>query len=395
MEYEARALAPDQVLILRLEASDEADARRQVAARSLKALSITPVGASPLSVRRRRTRFSLMHFSQELLVLLEAGLTVVESVEALAEKEQHADTGRVLGRLLEGMRQGKGFGGALEEMPDEFPRLYVSIVRAAERTSNLAEALGRYVEHESRLVELRSKIVRASIYPLILLTVGSLVALFLLGYVVPRFASVYQETGRSLPKLSMLLLQWGGLVDRYPLAVAGSVLALLGAGAIALKKMAAHGGITRQIQRIPFLARHVLSFQLARMYLTLGMLLDGGLPISQGLGLVADLGTPELCEATQRATEALRQGQSISQALADNGLTTPVALRMLRVGEQSGQMGTMMSRIAKSYDLEVSRAVDWFSRVFEPLLMTFIGVIIGAVVILLYMPIFDLAGSLK
>lgn len=395
MEYEARALATDQVLILRLEASDEADARRQVAARSLKTLSITPVGASPLSVRRRRTRFSLMYFSQELLVLLDAGLTVVESIEALAEKEQHADTGRVLGRLLEGMRQGKGFGGTLEEMPEEFPSLYVSIVRAAERTSNLAEALGRYVEHESRLVELKSKVVRASIYPLILLTVGSLVALFLLGYVVPRFASVYQETGRSLPKLSMLLLQWGGLVDRYPLAVAGSVLALLGASAIALRKMATHGGITRQIQRIPFLAKHVLSFQLARMYLTLGMLLDGGLPISQGLGLVADLGTPELCEATQRATKALRQGRSISQALADNGLTTPVALRMLRVGERSGQMGAMMSRIAKSYDLEVSRAVDWFSRVFEPLLMTFIGVIIGAVVILLYMPIFDLAGSLK
>lgn len=395
MKYEARALAPDQVLTLSLEARDEADVRQQLAARSLRALSITPVHASLLSVRRRRSQFSLMHFSQELLVLLEAGLTVVESIEALAEKEQHADTGRVLNRLLEGMRQGKGFGGSLEEMPDDFPRLYVCIVRAAERTSNLAEALGRYVEHESRLAELRSKVVRASIYPLILLTVGFLVALFLLGYVVPRFASVYQETGRSLPRLSMLLLQWGGLVDHHPIVVTGCVLVVLGAAAIALRKMASNGGVLRQVQRIPLLAKHVLSFQLARMYLTLGMLLDGGLPILQGLGLVADLGTPELCEGTRRAAEALRQGHSISQALADNGLTTPVALRMLRVGEQSGQMGTMMSRIAKSYDLEVSRAVDWFSRVFEPVLMAFIGTIIGAVVILLYMPIFDLAGSLK
>lgn len=396
MEYEVRALDAGKVTTLVVDALNEQDAQRLVASRSLKPLSVARRHRHLLLPQgRHRISFSLLMFSQELLALLEAGLTIVEALDALVEKERSPETRHIMSRLLQDLHQGKSFSRALEGMNDIFPPLYVSIVRAAERTSDLHEALGRYIDYQVRLNAVKSKILTASVYPAILLVVGTLVSLFLLGYVVPRFSGVYQGTGRQVPWLSSLLLDWGDLVSRHQdafvLGSIGSIIALTLAG----RHLWRHGGMVRAFQRIPFIADKVRIFQFARLYLTLGMLLDGGLPIIQGLGLVGELLTPDLQIRLRAATQAIQHGESISQALDRHGLTTSVGLRMLRVGEQSGKMGEMMARAAKVYDTELSRSIEWFSRMFEPLLMAAIGIVIGGIVVLLYMPIFDLAGALQ
>jgi general secretion pathway protein F len=136
-------------------------------------------------------------------------------------------------------------------------------------------------------------------------------------------------------------------------------------------------------------------YQLARFYRTLGMLLRGGTPVVTALDMASGLLAPGLQPSLARAREAIREGRAISEAMSAHGLTTAVALRMLRVGERSGRMDEMMDRIAGFLDEEIARWVDWFTRLFEPLLMAFIGVVIGAVVVLMYLPVFELAGSIQ
>lgn len=395
MLYEVRALEANNAVTLVIDALNEGDVCRQVEARMLTPLSIKPAAGFGLKHRKRTVAFSLVLFTQELLALLEAGLTVVEALDTLLEKERRPQARNVLQQLVLSLKEGKSFSGAQEALPEIFPSLYVSIVRAAERTSNLPEALGRYIDYQTRLDAIKSKIVSASIYPLILLVVGGTVALFLLGYVVPRFATVYQGTGRQLPWLSSLLMQWGSFVGAHRSAIlVGAVAGTVGLVAV-VRRLAGKGGIVSAMIRVPILREKVRIFELARFYLTLGMLLDGGLPIVQGLALVGELLSPDLRGRVENATRSLQCGEPISHAFEDCGLTTPVGLRMLRVGEQSGRMGEMMGRTAKFYDGEIGRAIEWFSKVFEPVLMTAVGIVVGLIVVLLYMPIFDLAGSLS
>ena len=215
MQFAVRTLAPDmRIASVLVDAIDEADARRQVEARGLFVSAIEPVQA-PLLRRQRGGKLSLVLFSQELLALLTAGLGIVEGLEALLEKESSPATRGVLERLLAGLREGKRLSTVMAAQPALFPPLYVGIVRAAEGTSDLPRALERYIEYQQRIDTVRAKVVSASIYPAILLLVGGGVSIFLMSYVVPRFAEVYQGAGRNLPWMSRLMLDWGQFAGRH------------------------------------------------------------------------------------------------------------------------------------------------------------------------------------
>jgi general secretion pathway protein F len=147
--------------------------------------------------------------------------------------------------------------------------------------------------------------------------------------------------------------------------------------------------------KTPKLGERLRIFQLTRFYRTTGMLLDGGIPAVQALDMACGLLPLHLRDRLQEAIQDIKEGKSISQSLQRADLTTPVALRLLRVGEKSGRMGEMMEASAKFHDEETTRFIEWFTRLFEPVLMLLIGLMIGVIVILLYMPIFELAGSLQ
>jgi len=150
-----------------------------------------------------------------------------------------------------------------------------------------------------------------------------------------------------------------------------------------------------QVWRLPALGESLRIYQLARFYRTLGMLLRGGIPLVTGMQMVSPLLQPALRTSLAQVEQEVREGKPLSTSVESHGMTTPVALRMLRVGERTGRMGEMMERIGMFYDDEIARAVDWFTRLLEPVLMVVIGLVIGVVVTLMYMPIFDLAGSLQ
>ena len=394
MEYVIKALQPGRGLTrLTLDAADSTDAARRAEALGCTVLSVSRNSLGFGSGRRRD--FPLLLFAQELLALLRSGISILEAVEALREKEGRPAVRGVLDGIHDALRQGKTLSSALEESAATFPSLFIAAIRASERTSGLDEALSRYAAYATQLDGLRSRLMSAALYPVLLMVVGGLVILFLMGYVVPRFAHIYQDFGGELPFVSRMLLEWGGFVESaWPLllAAAAGVLTVLASprGRATLASLA-----ERMAWRIPALGERLRVFQLARLYRTLGMLLRGGIPSPQSMKMVSGLLSASLAAALERARIRVTEGISLSVAFEHEGLSTPVSLRMLRVGERAGNMGEMLERAAGFHDEEMARWADWATRLFGPALMLLRGLVIGVIVVFMYLPIFQLAESIR
>ena len=394
MEFRIKALdASASVVSCVIDAVDEADARRQLGMRELKIISLEPV-------RRLRRLFQapqlqIAVFSQQLVSLLEAGLSLVEALEALAQKESNAGTKHTLDRILARLYEGQTLAAAIAEHPATFPDLYVASVRASEKTGALREALTRYIAYQEQADTLRKTLVNACIYPAVLLVAGLLVTLFLMGYVVPRFSSIYEDVGTELPLASRLLLEWGKLIDAHAALVTAGVVGGLAGAIYGLARPTVRTAAGAWLARIPAIGRQLHVYQLARLYRTVGMLVRGGMPAVPALRMSGGVVLAGARAAYAAATRAVTEGQSLADAMERNGLTTPVAARMLRVGERSGNMGEMMERIADFCDEELGRWVAVMTRLIEPVLMIVIGLVIGVIVVLMYFPIFQLAGSIR
>jgi general secretion pathway protein F len=393
VRFQLKAISSDgRVESLALQAPDEAGARRQAEGRGYTVLKVR---ARQSLVGARRETFPVALFSQELISLLDAGLPLLEGIETLAEKERSPAAKSSLAALAATLRQGRPFSAALESLGGVFSPLYVATVRAAERTSDLQPALARYVAYQAQVDALKRRAMHASIYPAVLVAVGGLVSLFLLLYVVPRFALIYEDRSLDLPLLSRLLLWWGQLVAQNAWVVLSLLTAIAALVVYLLHLPSSRAAIQNALWRLPGLGERMKVYQLARFYRTIGMLLRGGMPVVASLQLGADLLHPALRGRLEAATRAIREGRPLSASMEASGLTTAVALRLLAVGEHGGDMGAMMERIAAFHDDEMSRWVDWMTRLLEPLLMAAIGIVIGAIVILMYMPIFELAGAVS
>ncbi|CAN7572531.1 type II secretion system F family protein [Pseudoduganella sp. LjRoot289] len=397
IQVQGGAGAPPRQTIA-IEAASEAEALRLALRHGWRVLAIDSAAAPPAAGARAGARsqpFPLLQFSQELLALLEAGLNLSEAIATLHNKEARGAAKATLAGIRLALQQGKSFSESLAEFPAIFPDIYISTVHAAERSGYLPEALARYVAYQLQFDAIRKKLVSAAIYPVMLLCVGTLVTLFLLGYVVPKFSVVYESSGREIPWMSQMLLAFGRQLAAHPWLCLGVLLGVAGGAVFAACNAAVRGALVLQVLRLPLLAAKAAEFRLARFYRALSLLLHAGIPLAKALAMVSAMLLPEQRHALALARRAVEEGQPFSAALEQQGLATPVAQSLLKVGENTGRLGDMLERSAKFHDEEFARWVDWASRMLEPLLMTLIGVVIGGVVVLMYMPIFELAGSLS
>src|SRR5215467_1449268 len=210
MRFELKAVNADgRVESLDLHGLDRASAIQQAESRGYTVLAVRARAGLSLPWTSAQARFPLTLFSQELLVLLKAGLPLVEAIETLAERERRSDFRALLERIAAILRQGNTLSSAMQQFPQAFPALYVATVQASERTSDLAPSLERYVSYQTQLEAIRKRLINAAIYPALLVGVGGLVSLFLLLYVVPRFSRIYEERNADLPVFSKFLLAWG------------------------------------------------------------------------------------------------------------------------------------------------------------------------------------------
>lgn len=396
MRFELKAVdASSSVVALSVDAHDESQARAAAALRGLTVLTVQARGGALMRLRSRAGQFPAALFATELLALLDAGLNAVEALQALAENEPDASNRQVLERVLDALRRGESLSGAFGRDPQSFPTLFTAAVRSSEQSGDLAEALGRYITYREAFDRVRAKVISALIYPAVLAVVGLLVIAFLMGYVVPRFARVYEDMGSGLPFFSSLLLAVGRAIEQNGALAAVLAVAVLAAAVHAASHQGTRARIGALLWRIPALGARMRIYQLARLYRTVGMLLRAGIPALRAFEMAGEGLPPMLRASLGRAADEVRDGRAMSEALTGAGLTTPVATRMMVVGERSGGMGEMMDRIARFYDEETARALDAFTRIFEPILMALLGFAVGAVVVLMYMPVFELAGSLQ
>lgn len=395
MRFNIKAMRSGEGLtVLSLDAANQLDATQQAEVQGYTVLGIS-AQHNLIGFSFNKPHFPLVLFSQELLALLDAGLPLVEAVETLAEKESRVEIKRTITQVINLLFEGKTLSQALEQFPQTFPALYIATVRAAEHTGNLSEALARYISYQTQLNIVKKNLMSAMIYPILLVSVGMLVTLFLMGYVVPKFSRIFDDIGGDIPFMSRMLIDFGSLMEGHALQISIALLVVLSLGIYLARMPSTRRWIGLKLWRIPAVGERMRVYQLARFYRTVGMLLNGGIPVVTALDMVKGLLHPLLRDLLQAAARDIREGKPISLAMEAYQLTTPVSLRMLRVGESTGRMGEMMERIAEFYDEEMARWVDWFTRLFEPILMAVIGVIIGGIVVLMYMPIFDLAGSIQ
>ena len=397
MQFHLQVQGPAGSQALAIDAASEAEAIRAAVRGGWRVLAVDAGATSDTgaALRPGKQGLPLLQFSQELLALLEAGLNLGEAMATLHNKETRPGAKATLAAIVLTLQQGQSFSDTLAGFPDIFPDIYIATVHAAERSGNLPEALARFVGYQLQFDAIRKKLISAAIYPCMLLVVGGLVTLFLLGYVVPKFSVVYESSGREIPWMSQMLLGFGQTLAAHPLLCATALAASVAAVVFGIANRAMRQALVLRLLRLPVLADKAAEFRLARFYRALSLLLHAGIPLHKALAMVGPMLLPAQQEQLAQTRRAVQEGMPFSTALEHAGMATPVAQSLLKVGENTGRLGDMLERSAKFHDEEFARWVDWASRLLEPLLMTIIGVVIGGVVVLMYMPIFELAGSLS
>lgn len=392
IDFDARIVRDGHLHTLRVQALDVDQARHQLQADGAQVISLQ--ARRQLRWPGRRARFALGLFIQELVVLLDAGLVLVEAVETLRDKAAPGINRQVMSDLLASMYQGNSLSKALQLKPEVFPSLLIATVASSEHSGQLSVALRRYHHFEAHLEAVKKRVSGALMYPMVVLSVGALILVFLLFFVIPRFAAVFDAVA-DLPATARLMVWWGDLVQTQGnLLLTGLVLAV-GGLVLLLRSAAFKQRAARLLWKIPSLGAQRTLFVLARFYRTAGMLLMGGMPVVTAVALSGALLPAERQADLRHAMTDIQTGQPLSTSLARHQLTTAVAERLLRVGEQSGELAAMCERIAQFHDEALERAIELFSKVFEPLLMLVVGGLIGLIVFMLYMPIFELAGSIQ
>ncbi|NPT61575.1 type II secretion system F family protein [Paraburkholderia elongata] len=387
------------VQTLRIDSDSSSTAASLARARGLRVVSVR----ADAGRRRYRknwaalpgARFNVELFARELAALLDAGVGVVDALRTLGGNERREASAQVYRELLRLLEEGQSLSAALEHASHIFPPVLVACVKASEQTGGLADSLTRYSRNSAMLHELRGRVVSAAIYPTVLLLVGAAVVLFLLGFVVPRFATLLEHSGRELPLLSRLLIAWGSMVHAHGAELSVSLAVLAVVAGFALRRPAVRTWITDRMLALPGIGQHFRVFRQSQFYRTTAMLVDGGIPAVRAFelarGLVGRADQAALAEALQQ----VRNGTKISDAFQQGGLANPISYRLLTVAEKTGGLGPVLDRIAAFQEAQVSRTIDLISRLIEPAMMIFIGVVIGGIVVLMYMPIFEIASSIQ
>lgn len=394
--FELTLLRGGRIERRRVEAADAGEARRTAEAGGAAVLSLRPLrGGRMRGPGARKPAFDLWLFCRELAALLEAGLTSAEALAVLADQSGRAEQRALTAALLAELDRGQSLSAALAGQPDRFPPLLVAVVAASEQTGQLAGALRRFLDYRQRVTALKKQLIGALLYPAIVLTVGLAVIVFMLFYVIPVFAALLSTMRPPLPLATRLMLGWSRLLSSHPLAVtllpAGALLATAGS----LAQPRGRAGWVDLLCRIRLIRHYRTLFELTRFYSALGLVLDGGVALPEALRLAGTLLGERRRLQLVRVQAELDAGVPLSTALSRHDLTTPVAAHLLQVGEHTGAIGTMCEHTVRFHDEALARAHDLAARVLGPAIMLAVGVLVGLLVVLLYLPVFELAGGLE
>ncbi|GLI38988.1 type II secretion system F family protein [Geobacter hydrogenophilus] len=343
---------------------------------------------------RRVDNKTLLTLNQELLVLIKAGLPIIQALDTILERFDRGQLADILKEVRENVKGGMALSDALEKYPKAFPHLYVASVRAGERTGDLPLTIRRYIAFLKRVEEVRKKFVSALVYPSILVTVATIAIAFLLVYVVPTFSQVYADAGSQLPLPTRILISFSSALKHYILLV----LALIAGVVMGLRRWSAteRGRFWFDDLRIrlPFIGEVFSKFAVASFTRTLATVIGSGIPIVESLKMsVGTLNNVVLERRLLQAVVKVEEGMSLSNAIESVKFMPPLALRMLGVGETTGSLEEMLSDISEYFESDIDARLHLLTTAIEPAIMIVMGLVVGVIIITMYLPVFKIAGT--
>ena len=357
-----------------------------------------------LDVQKKRTGLrgagasqkDFLIFNQEFMTLVKAGLPILQALEILHKRMEKPGYRSALAGIIEAVKGGTALSDAMASQPAFFPPLYTATVRAGEQSGALVDVLKRFIAYQKRMLTVRRKLVTALAYPVFLvLALVAVMALFFL-YIIPNFTQMYSDQAGSLPFLTSLLISFTGIVSKG----APVIIVALIAGGIGLY-LGYRSGAGRQALdtitlRIPLVRTLVIQYIMAQLTRTLATVLRGGIPLVQAMDTTAGvIGNRVIARRLLASRELLTEGVSLADAMERTKLAPDMTVRMIEVGESSGDLPQMLEDVADFYEQEVENRLTVLTTMIEPVLMLTMGVVIAFIVVALYLPIFEMGARLK
>jgi type IV pilus assembly protein PilC len=397
-EFVCRVADANGRVFSQVEAAGNLDeARQKLLDRGFYVYSVESRGSVLSMLNRRKQRqiggSDFLILNQQFNTLIKAGIPILRALDLLATRATTPKLRPVITQIRDRVREGKSLSEAVDEA-GVFSKVYSTAILAGEKSGNLSGVLDFYIAYQKVSTGVRKKILASLVYPVLLIVVATIIVTYLITFVVPKFAVLYRDLGVELPTSTKLLM---ALTVDYRFAVLGAVglLALLAFG-IFLWSRTDEGGATfdRLKFKLPVIGDTLLKFQVAQFSRTLATLLTGGTTLVTALQTASDALTSKLLRVTiLRATQMVREGESLHGSLASTGVLPEMALDMVEVGESSGALGPMLTSIAEFYEEEVSLRLGALVAIIEPVLLIFMGILVAFILISLYLPIFSLSMS--
>lgn len=395
--------ASGQITEATFDAPTPESARQQLQTRALLVLSIDEL--RPRDGRRSaglawrnafgRPRFDPAWWCAEVRVLLAAGMTVVEAIETMLAQSRTGATRDVNADLLQRLQQGASLSRAMAGA-GVFPGVLIAGVTAGERSGAMVDALDAYLGFHRMIDAMRRQVASAALYPLMVLGIGAAIGLFLLLFVMPRFATIYADLPQAAGGLTGWVLGASRLLAEHGGWVAAAGLALVGLGVWWWRS----GGLGRAAEfvaeAVPPVRSRVDQFRLAKLYQALALMFRGGYTLDDALLRCQQMGLgARMTRAVARAHALVSAGRAPADALGEAALLDEVALRLVRVGERSGQFDRVLTTIAQRHAQRFATTVERLTRVAEPAMLLLVALAVGSLVVLMYLPVFDIAASVR
>jgi type IV pilus assembly protein PilC len=352
------------------------------------------LGASGMPMRRNKLKAgAFLIFNQQFLTLMKAGLPILTALDLLIKRQRD----KYLLQLLENVRERVKGGELLSDAfaaQHVFPKMYTTTLMAGEKSGNMEEVLSRYIMYQRLVQTFRKKLLVSLVYPALLVSVVTIMLAFLITYVVPKFADLFQNMGAELPAITVIMLAIGLNAQKY----AWAVILVLVAGIFLLWrwKQSDRGAetIDKLLLKMPLVGEIRLKYQVANFSRILATLLQGGLPLVPAMETAgASMSSRQILLGVLTASERVREGQSLARSLEAEKIFPDLAVEMLEVGESTGALPAMLSSVAEFYEEDVQTALGAAMALIEPLILIVMAVFVGGILISLYMPIFTLGAG--
>ncbi len=390
VELRKRGLFPTSV---RSEIKDKIASRRQnkTAAESRGTLAIS---LGPNRIPKKQ----LMVVTRQLATLLEAGLPLIRSLRTLERQNKKMNIKRVLGGVADAVEEGATFSEALAKYPGTFDKLFLNMVKAGEAAGAMETILSRLAFFMEKNAKIMGKIKSAMIYPVAVVVIAGGILTFLMIVIVPKFRQIFKDLtpGKSLPPLTEAVFAVSNLIQQNAIGVGIGLVVFIIFFKLVRKTSYGKYGFDFIFFRMPLFGPIVAKGSISRFARTLGTLMSAGVPVLTALNIVRDTSGNELvAHAVQTVHDAVKEGEGIAGPLSITNVFPQMVISMIEVGEETGRLPDMLDKIADTYEEEVDNAVNALTSLIEPLLIVFLGGVVGTIVIAMFLPLISLVDNLS